>query len=886
MEREHHFGTINELQRRLERVEQRAEDAHRTSEAKWRNILVNVPLIGIALDCEARIVFCNNHFLDLTGWELDELLGRDWFYLCIPADVGDTVRAVFEQVMQAGDTHGFSAYENEILTKSGERLSIGWSNVLTRDVNGAIVDVTCLGVDLTERKRAEERDRYQLGLITALLNSIPEIVFYKDLDGVYLGCNEEFARHVGRSREDVVGATDHDLYDADVADEFRRKDLRVLEHRAPESSEEWVTYPDGRRVPVDTLKTELRDADGKLIGTLGVARDITERKRIEEALREAEGRVRRKLRAIIDPEEDIKDLTLKDLVDTETVQVLMDDLYRLTGYPAGVLDHEGNIIVATGWQDICTRFHRAHPETLRACVVSDTQLTRDVAQGTFRAYKCQNNLWDISTPIMLGDKAVGNLFLGQFFFEDEEVDEELFRQQARRYGFDEHEYIEALRRVPRWDRETVERIIGFYSRFAEFVSSQSYGTLKLARSLEERQRVEAERERLREQLVRAQKLEVVGRLAGGVAHDFNNMLNVIIGHADILLDEMHETAPERAGLEEIRKAAERSANVTRQLLAFARRQNVEPKVLDLNQTVESMLKMLRRLIGEDVDLLWRPGRRLYSIRIDPTQVDQILANLCVNARDAIGRDGGTVTIETANVELDAAYCESQVSAVPGKYVLLAVSDNGCGMDPETQANIFEPFFTTKDVGKGTGLGLATIFGIVRQNGGFINVYSEVGLGSSFKVYVPIDEAAGRTEPKRTIEVDHTGAETVLLVEDELPILRVAETMLQRLGYTVISAQRPTDAIRRAEAHNGTIELLVSDVIMPEMKGPELARELRGRFPQLRILYMSGYTDTVIGRQGVLESGVGFISKPFSKRELGAKVRDVLDHGPPDDGAAS
>jgi len=395
----------------------------------------------------------------------------------------------------------------------------------------------------------------------------------------------------------------------------------------------------------------------------------------------------------------------------------------------------------------------------------------------------------------------------------------------------------------------------------------------------ERKRAEAEREKLQAQLLQAQKMESVGRLAGGVAHDFNNTLQAILGHAEMAMEQLDPAQPPYADLAEVRKAAERAAAVTRQLLAFARKQTAAPKLLDLNASVEGMLRMLRRLIGEDIDLAWLPGKGLGAVKMDPSQVDQILANLCVNARDAI-TGVGKVTIETRAVTFDDAYCARHAGFLPGDYVLLAVSDNGCGMDKHTLDNIFEPFFTTKDVRQGTGLGLATVYGIVKQNDGFINVYSEPGRGSTFKVYLPRHGGTPEQLPGQadTAAPAARGHETILLVEDEPAILKVAAMMLQELGYTVLAAASPRESLRLAETHRGKIDLLMTDVVMPEMNGLDLAKKLLGDHPDLKHIFVSGYTANVIAHHGVLEPGVHFVQKPFTMKELAQKVRQVLDHG--------
>ena len=388
-------------------------------------------------------------------------------------------------------------------------------------------------------------------------------------------------------------------------------------------------------------------------------------------------------------------------------------------------------------------------------------------------------------------------------------------------------------------------------------------------------RAEAEKERLQSQLNQAQKMESVGRLAGGVAHDFNNMMGVILGHTDMILDQMPASHPLHRDLVEIQKAAQRSAGLTQQLLAFARKQTVSPRVLDLNDTVESMLKMLRRLIGEDVDLEWAPGTRLGSVLMDPSQIDQILVNLCVNARDALGAFG-KVTIQTAETSFDQAYCEARPDFSPGDYVMLSVIDNGCGMDKETISRLFEPFFTTKEMGKGTGLGLSTVYGIVRQNKGFISVHSEKDQGTTFKVYLPRHTPkAAQTEAPLAVFPQTQESGTILLVEDEPAILNMTALMLRRQGYQVLTASTPGAAMEIAAKYPEKIQLLMTDVIMPEMNGRDLARNILAVYPDIRRLFMSGYTADVIAHHGVLDKGVHFIQKPFTMQELSEKVKAAL-----------
>jgi len=378
------------------------------------------------------------------------------------------------------------------------------------------------------------------------------------------------------------------------------------------------------------------------------------------------------------------------------------------------------------------------------------------------------------------------------------------------------------------------------------------------------------------QLRQSQKMEAVGRLAGGVAHDFNNLLTVIKGYSELALEEISESDPLHAGVQEIQRAADRAASLTRQLLAFSRRQVLAPKVLDLNQLVIDTQKLLRRLLGEDVELITSLESQLGSVRADPHQIEQVLMNLAVNAKDAMPR-GGKLTIETSNVDFDHDYTREHVTVKPGAYVMLAVSDTGTGMDAETCTRVFEPFFTTKEQGKGTGLGLSTVYGIVKQSGGYIWVYSEAGLGSSFKIYLPrVDEAAERAPARQVRQEAYRGTETILLVEDEAGVRALIRQVLRRQGYTVLDCSHGGEALLAAERHHGEIHLLLTDVVLPQMNGRELVERLLSLRSDMKVLFMSGYTDEAIAHHGVLTPGSAFVQKPFTNESLARKVREVLD----------
>ena len=384
---------------------------------------------------------------------------------------------------------------------------------------------------------------------------------------------------------------------------------------------------------------------------------------------------------------------------------------------------------------------------------------------------------------------------------------------------------------------------------------------------------------LEDQLRQSQKMEAVGRLAGGVAHDFNNLLTAIMGYADLCLLKIEPGHPIQEWLEEIKVEVKRSAEITRQLLAFARKQTIAPKVLDLNDAVASMLKLMRRLIGEDIRLAWLPGAALWPIRMDPSQLDQVLANLCVNARDAMAATGN-IHVSTENVVLDDKYAVGQSDVVPGDYVQLIVRDDGCGMDKETLAQIFEPFFTTKGLGKGTGLGLATVYGIVKQNNGHIHVYSEPGKGTLFRIYFPrVADGAVAAEIVQPVEPPRGDGETLLLVEDEKSLRVTCGQFLSDLGYRVQTAETPGEALQFAGKHRDEIRLLLTDVIMPGMDGKQLARRICTLNPSIRVLFMSGYTADVIALRGVLEKNTNFLAKPFTRVDLALKVHEILKSAP-------
>jgi two-component system cell cycle sensor histidine kinase/response regulator CckA len=429
--------------------------------------------------------------------------------------------------------------------------------------------------------------------------------------------------------------------------------------------------------------------------------------------------------------------------------------------------------------------------------------------------------------------------------------------------------------VEHWRKDMSRIHLEVTASLAEFAGKHCI--MAFHRDITERKQLEVNRRQLEEQLRASQKMEAIGILAGGIAHDFNNLLSVILSYTGIVLNAVREEDPLRNDLVEVKKSAERAAALTQQLLAFGRKQVLQPVPLSFNMVAEGCARMLLRILGEDIDFRMALAPDLGVALADPGQMEQVLMNLVLNARDAMPR-GGKLTIETSNAELDEEYAAQHLGVKPGPYVMLAVTDTGCGMGPKILERVFEPFFTTKEKGKGTGLGLPMVYGIVKQSEGQISVHSEPGKGASFKIYLPRDLSARAREPTRTAPVSTrtAGTETILVVEDEEALLRVAKRGLGQAGYTVLTAGDGEEALRIAAAHPGTIHLLATDVIMPRMGGNALATELSKSRPGLKILYMSGYTDDAILHHGVLEPGTHFLAKPITSVDLVRKVREVLD----------
>jgi len=761
----------------------RHQSEHETHEReRFLQAIIQTTADGFwVLDTAGRIVEVNDAYVTMSGYGRDEILGMSIGDLDAVEGPGETAARV-QRIMEKGS----EIFETLHRRKDGSVFPVDVSVTFLREYGGRFV---CFGRDVTERKDAEKIRRGSELKYRALFEQSADGIYVHDLEGRLMDVNKEAVSQSGYSKEELLGLSVFDLH----PNHSRREDiLRQWRQWPVEKSfvvEHWHRRKNGVFFPVEIKTGKVRFANG--VCMLAVVRDLTDRRKAEEALREKE----EYQRAMIDA----SPLAIVAIAPDGCVRSWNAAAERIFGWKS---------------QEVVDRILPIVPENEREAFMAS--LARS-AQG-----------------------------------------ESLSRVRLARWRKDGSPVEISLSTAPIHDGEgRVVAIMGVIEDITEITEA------------------EKEKERLQARLIQAQKMESVGRLAGGVAHDYNNMLGVILGYTEMSLQNLSPEDSLHQNLQEILKAARRSADITRQLLAFSRQQTIAPKVLDLNETVESMLKMLRRLIGEDIDLSWHPGKRLWPVSMDPTQLDQVLVNLCVNARDAIA-DTGSISIETGTKTFDEAYCASHPGFVPGRFVMVSVSDDGCGMDRETQERLFEPFFTTKETGKGTGLGLATVYGIVRQNEGFINVYSEPGQGTTFRIYLPRHEAAvEQAGDKDAVEPDVRGSETILVVEDERKILRMATIMLEQLGYTVLAASRPAEAVALAGEHAGEIHLLMTDVVMPDMNGRELSVRLRALYPRLKVLFMSGYTANVIAHRGVLDEGVNFIQKPFSQKDLGIKVRRSL-----------
>ena len=839
-------------------------DLKRTEEELFQIFTMSLDMICIADIDTATFIKVNPAFTEILGYSEEALLEKPFLDFVHPDDI-DATRGVIEQKLRSGAK--IINFENRYRCEDGSYRWLSWVSHpnLEKGITYAVAR------DITKWKENEKELKKGKALLDAAGRMARVGGWEVDTVTLEVIWTEETYRihevpfdYKPSLREAI------NFFHPDDRGRLEKAINRSLDHGESYDLELRFITAKGNYLWTRTM-CQPEVVDGKIVRLKGTFQDITKQKNIEEALRKSEKDLRQSQR--------IAHLGSWRL-DLATNQVeWTKELYKMYGFdpalpPPPYTEHM-KLFTPESWERLSTSLSKTSEtgipyelelETVREDGSNGWMWVRgetisDAAGKTIGLWgAAQDITMRKRTELALKEsedrfRALHNASFGGIAIHDKGLILECNKglSEITGYTYDELIGMDGLYLISDDTRDKVIRNIeAGYEKPYEATGVRKNGELyplrlearnipykgKNVRVVEfrditENKHAEKEREELEGKLRQAHKMEAVGRLAGGVAHDFNNMLSVILGNADMALEEIDPAQPLYATIEEIIKAGKRSAGLTRQLLAFARKQTVSPEVLDLNKTVGRMSKMIERLIGENIDLAWLPGENVWPVKVDPSQIDQILANLCLNARDAIA-DVGKVTIETGNAEFDETYCTDHPGFVPGKYVLMAVSDSGCGMDTETLENIFEPFFTTKDVDKGTGLGLATVYGIVKQNNGFINVYSEPGQGTTFKIYLPRYRTAKMEFLPEKVKEPQTerGHETILLVEDEPSILKMTTMMLERLGYEVVAAKTPGEAIRLAQEHTGKIDLLVTDVVMPEMNGRDLAKNILSIHPNL------------------------------------------------------
>lgn len=790
----------------------------------------------VVLDREGRIIGLNQAGEECVGYTLGQLRGARFWEMLPSKEEARAFEAGFREVLRKRDP-GF--LEVHCVTKSGALRLHSWSLAAATNAEGAVEHVVAAGVDVLEHRRVEAAYRASAERVHRLISSAPLVVFSVDRDGVFTLAEGGGLEAAGRGPSDVVGRSLFEI--------FRDAPGVVAEARRALTGEPVRFSAEARGVTFEVWCTPLWSRDGEtVVGLNGVAVDITERVRTVARLRrrvaleelvgtlsarfinlrpeETDAGIHHALRAVGEFADADRSYVFLLSADGQT----LDNTHEWCA--EGVEPQIQNLqkLPATTfpwWMEKLRRFENIHIPR-----VADLPAEARAERELLAAQSIQSLA---VVPLVSADRLMGFL------------------------GFD------SVRKERIWDEEDLALL-------------QMLGTVLV--NAMERQRAETARRRLEEQLHQAQKMEAIGRLAGGIAHDFNNLLTVIRGYSELLLESLKNEDGRREEVEKIWEATERAERLTRQLLTFGRHRPAQVQVLEINPLIQEAGKMLRPLIGEKTKLRLRLDPAAGCVRADPNRVEQALLNLVVNARDAMP-EGGTLTIETANVEITSSAFGGSGAVPPGSYVTFSVSDTGHGMSDAVRAHIFEPFFSTKRPGRGTGLGLATVYGTVTQAGGQVTVDSEVGRGTTVRVYLPrsdrpLGEAAAREAPR----VSHSGRETILLVEDEQAVRALARAALEPCGYTVVEAGDGAEALAWCEKHRGPIHLLLTDVVMPGMDGPELARRLTALHPEMKVLYISGYPHTVPADRPASGLGGELLEKPFAPGALRRKVREVLDAG--------
>ena len=899
---------------------QRAETVLRENEERFRGIFENAMIGVYRATPDGRILMANPALVKMLGYSGFEELAQvsvTWDLIC---PKGFSRAEFLHQMEQNARVAGL---ESAWKRKDGTALFAREYAWVIRDEQGNIQYFEGTVEDITERKIAEEARAAERKLLRDLIDNLPDRIYVKDRHCRYLIDNIAHAEGLGAfTPDDVVGKTIADFLPQGLAEQYDVVDRQIIESGQPLLNIEQVTtQSDGTRGWSLMTKVPLYEAGGNVMGIVGISRDITNRKEAELALaqqrslldvlmdnipdaiyfKDRESRFLRASKAasvkfgLRDPA-DMVGKTDFDFFSQEHAQQAFDDEQEVIRIGRPIIGTEEK----ETWPDGRVTWVSTTKEPLRdqmGNIIGTFGITRDITEHRRAEEELHVQLSALqaaANAIFMMDAQVQIVWVNAAF--TAATGYTLEEAIGRRPDFlaSEATTPEILASI----RETITRgevwhgeLINRRKNSTEFPTDLTVTPVRdeqgaLTHFVGIMQDV-TQQHRLQEQLLQAQKMEAVGRLAGGVAHDFNNILTAVLGYSELLLQRSAPSDPLHHHAEEIRKSAERAASLTQQLLAFSRRQPVQLRVLNLNELTADMNKMLRRLVGENIRMVTVCSPDLGHVRADAGQLQQIIVNLVLNARDAMP-DGGTLTLQTSNVQIDEAYVRSHSDATVGDYVMLAISDTGVGMTAEVKGHLFEPFFTTKGIGGGTGLGLAMCYGIIKQSGGHINVYSEPGQGTALRIYLPrvtdMVEPAPRRGPQAEIP---RGTETILVVEDEPAVRGLAVLVLRELGYRVIEATNGEEALQLTEVSNQQpIHLLVTDVVMPRMGGPHLAEGLASHHPETKVLFISGYPDETIAQRGTVLSSIAFLPKPFTPSALARRVREVLDSGTMNSGSAA
>jgi two-component system cell cycle sensor histidine kinase/response regulator CckA len=878
-----------------------AEEALRESESRYRLLVNQLPALVIQGYPDWSIDCFDDKIEALTGFSKEDFNSRrvKWCDVIHPDDL-DYATRVFIEALKSDKSY---VREHRIKTKSGETRWVQCRGQIFCDEQGKVDHISGLTFDITRRKQAEEALRESENRYRLLVSTIPAVVFKGYRDWTIDFVDDKIEELTGYAKEEFDSRRlkwSDIILPEDLA-EAQRVFRRALKTNKSYVREYRIRGKDGKIIWIQARGQIICNKHGKVNYISGVFFDITAQKRTEAEVE----RLASFPQLNPNPVLEVNSAGTLTYVNPATTEVLQ----RLR------VQTDGNLFLPPDLPEIlraarerdelsCYREMRIKDAVFGARIefipqyevarlwVTDITARKQAEEALRRSEKryrlLAENVTDViwtvdldfnltyvspSIRLLTGHSVEEYLTLG--------VEQILSPSslEIARSRFQEEMALEERRPDPSRatilelelyckDRSTVWTEVK--ASFLRDANGRPTGMLGVTRDITVRRKLE-------EQLQQSQKMEVIGRLAGGVAHDFNNLLTAILGYCELLQGSLRAEDPALQDVAEIKQAGERASHLTRQLLAFSRRQVLQPKSLNLNQVVENLGKMLMRVIGEDIELSILPGSDLGRVMADPGQIEQVILNLTVNARDAMPR-GGQLIIKTANVDLDENYAAVHAQVQPGPYVLLSVSDTGCGMDAATRSHIFEPFFTTKETGKGTGLGLSTVYGIIRQSGGYIWVYSEPGQGTTFKIYLPRGAAAAAPLllEHQTPETSRQGYETILLVEDEGLVRQVARRILKSSGYTVLEARNGKEALHIYEQHPGPIHLMLTDLVMPDLNGRELANQLASRHPEMKVIFMSGYADNGIMDKNLSAPGVVYIQKPFEAHVLTRKVRELLD----------